>query len=119
MRIITGREMFYSSRSMSCQPTLRRKSPVARTSSSRAERYVTGDTIDVFAQGEVTGHKHQFVFRDAEMFRGGAGQVLRVLKDGAPLQHEEHSPIEFPAGLYERPVQVEHTDEDEPRIVAD
>ena len=84
-----------------------------------AKKEDTGKRDVVIAHGEVTGHKHQFVFRDAEMFRGGAGQVLRVLKDGAPLEHEEHSPIEFPAGIYERPVQVEHTDEDEPRIVAD
>jgi len=86
---------------------------------ANAKKEAIGRKNVIIAHGEVTGHKHQFVFRDAEMFRGGAGQVLRVLKDGAPLQHEEHSPIEFPAGLYERPVQVEHTDEDEPRIVAD
>lgn len=83
-----------------------------------AQKEDTGNSNVVIAHGESTGHKHQFVFRDAEMFRGGAGQVLKVLKD-AELLHEEHSPVKFAPGIYERPVQVEHTDDMEPRIVAD
>lgn len=83
-----------------------------------AEQVDTNGGNIVIALGEVTGHAHQFMFRDAEMFHGGAAQVIKVLKN-SPLKHEEHDPIKFKPGIYDRPLQVEHTDDQEPRIVAD
>lgn len=71
----------------------------------------------ILAHGEVTGHKHQFVFEDAEMMRGGG--AVRVLKDGALLKHEEHGAPAVPAGIYDLPLQVEWTDSDEPIAVQD
>ncbi len=82
-----------------------------------AAKEVTEGNV-VIAHGEVTGHKHQFMFRDAEMYRSGGAQVLKVLRE-AGLKHEEHTEIKFPPGIYDRPIQVEHSDDMEPRIVAD
>jgi hypothetical protein len=63
----------------------------------------------VVAEGEATGHKHQFRFRDAEMYRGGGGaQYIRALTD-APLTHEEHQTVVLPPGIYKRIQQVEYS----------
>jgi xanthine dehydrogenase molybdopterin-binding subunit B len=73
----------------------------------------------VLALGEATGHKHQFQFSDAEIYRtAGGAQLVHVLRDGAPLLHEEHSAAEMPQGFYERIEQVEYSPA-ELRAVAD
>lgn len=77
-------------------------------------------TAVVIAHGEVTGHKHQFMAesrvsylgRDTGLERFGIGAATDLL-------HEEHSAPTVPAGLYERPLQTEWSDDLEPRVVAD
>jgi hypothetical protein len=83
----------------------------------------TGDTGEVapaakpitLKEGEVTGHKHQFMAESRVSFLDAALAV------GAPalLRHEEHSPAQVTPGLYDLPLQVEWTDDLEPRAVAD
>jgi len=74
----------------------------------------------VIAYGEVTGHRHQFM-ADAKVSYLGreAGLDRYGVPAEARLLHEEHTAPAVPAGLYERPLQVEWTDEQEPRVVAD
>jgi len=63
----------------------------------------------VVAEGEATGHKHQFQFGDAEMYRGAGGaQFIHALKEAA-LGHEEHETVVLPPGIYKRIQQVEYT----------
>ncbi len=62
------------------------------------------------AYGEATGHHHTFEagavgFADEE--EGLANFV--TVEHGTFLKHQEHSPIEFPMGNYEKLVQVEDT----------
>lgn len=72
----------------------------------------------ILKYGEVTFHKHRFMAESRVSFLGRNAEQLAV---GAPsaLRHEEHAPATVPPGLYDLPDQVEHTDEDEPRVVAD
>jgi hypothetical protein len=85
----------------------------------------TGDaeTVDpaqvpvVLREGEVTGHKHQFQAESRVSFLGRNDAV--AVGAVAKLLHEEHSPAEVLPGIYDLPLQVEHTDADEPRVVAD
>lgn len=76
----------------------------------------------VLMAGEATGHHHAFYDRGVQVFardaKAARPEYLRVVKT-AYLKHEEHSPATLPPGLYRLPTQVEHTDEDEPRAVAD
>lgn len=76
----------------------------------------------VLQHGEATGHAHAFYDRGVQVFARDAKAVrpeyLRVVKT-AYLKHEEHSPATLPPGLYQLPTQVEHTDDDEPRVVED
>src|SRR5579863_3387577 len=75
------------------------------------------DGSTVLAHGEVTGHAHRFM-DDGEIVAGRARRQLTLMRTSA-LIHEEHSPIEIPAGRYDLPRQVEWTDDNEPRQVAD
>ena len=92
----------------------------------RTEQVVTGETEHhdngelVLAHGEVTGHKHRFVCDvDAgEVVASRAARQLTLVQTRA-LLHEEHSPIEIPAGRYDLPRQTEWTDDLEPRQVQD
>ena len=75
----------------------------------------------VLALGESTNHAHAISDSGAILFRGkGANddRFLRVLKP-VSLRHEEHAPIDLPQGLYRVRRQIEWTDADEPRVVAD
>jgi hypothetical protein len=83
-----------------------------------AEKVAPAKTPVVVREGEATGHKHQFMAESRVSFLGRAREKLAV---GAPaaLRHEEHSPATLVPGIYDLPVQVEHTDADEPRVVAD
>lgn len=95
----------------------------------------------VLMHGEVTGHAHAIADHTAGMaeakrlaaqaidlsqsrakarlLRGKDG--IRYLEVFAPvsLKHEEHTAHEIPIGVYEIPVQVEHTTERMLRQVAD
>lgn len=56
----------------------------------------------VLAEGEATGHRH-FLSGDARLFEltGDRGvRLCRVGGGGATLRHEEHGPINLPAGDY-------------------
>jgi hypothetical protein len=88
-----------------------------------------GDLI--LQHGEVTGHAHRIPSRHAKIFRteedrrfmkvGGAstrregfGQVEPVA-----LNHEEHSTVVIPVGLYEVTIHAEYEPGELPRQVAD
>jgi len=64
------------------------------------------------ALGEVTGHHHSFVeggvtaFADAE---DSLANFVSVTEPEAPLVHQEHEKIAFPAGEWESLKQVEDT----------
>jgi hypothetical protein len=74
----------------------------------------------VIAYGEVTGHSHQFMAEAKVSYLGREAGLDRYgVPATAKLLHEEHTAPAVPAGLYERPVQVEWQDSMEPRIVAD
>lgn len=81
---------------------------------------IPGDVI--LKHGEATGHMHSF--RGAEARKVYVRQTMKkerflhVVKT-AYLEHEEHSRIEVPPGIYAIPNQVEWSDDQEPRIVAD
>jgi hypothetical protein len=76
----------------------------------------------ILQHGEATGHCHAFYDGGVRVFardaKAARPEYLRVVKT-AYLRHEEHSPASLPPGLYRLPTQVEHTDEDEPRVVED
>ena len=66
----------------------------------------------ILAYGEVTGHVHA-IWNRAVMFRDdGLGQTfLRVEEGGTTVVHEEHAPVDLPAGNYEVVIQREYTPE--------
>ncbi len=66
----------------------------------------------VIAYGEVTGHTHAVAdLEAAEVLEIGEGLYVRVGEDGVSIQHQEHGPIELPAGDYEITIQREYTPE--------
>lgn len=79
----------------------------------------TGDRV-VLKEGEATGHAHAFYERERVSLHETArkDRHLKVVQT-AYLRHEEHTEAPIVPGIYDLPVQVEWTDEDEPRVVAD
>lgn len=73
----------------------------------------------VLALGEATGHRHRFADSSAVVADAPRVRQLRVVGGTSALLHEEHSPIEVPAGRYDLPRQVEWTDDLEPIAVKD
>lgn len=65
----------------------------------------------VLAHGEATGHAHAIALPEAAFLAKGAERFLRVPKK-AYLDHEEHSRIELPRGLYRVTRQVEYSPEE-------
>ena len=64
----------------------------------------------IVAYGEVTGHAHRVEdLTKAELLECGSGLYLRVGAEGVRLIHEEHAPINLPAGNYEIEIQREYT----------
>jgi hypothetical protein len=62
------------------------------------------------AHGEVTGHSHRIHEAGAaQLFRQGTFTYLLVTAAKATLVHEEHRPIELPAGVYRVWQQREYT----------
>jgi hypothetical protein len=87
------------------------------------------DGSAVIGRGEVTGHRHRFaledkvtLFRDDALARNVPDTLyvghIKVGAKGATLLHEEHDPIELPAGTYRIRRQREWTAE-QARIVED
>lgn len=76
----------------------------------------------VLAQGESRAHYH--AFRDIDnvkMYRTKEEKprLFLVVNNPQALMHEEHDPIEIPAGIHELFFQKEYTFEEEYRRVAD
>ncbi len=70
----------------------------------------------VLAYGEVTGHAHAILDREAELFTlpDTDDRFLRIMsKSGVSLVHEEHSAIPIPAGDYIVRHQREYTSADQ------
>lgn len=68
----------------------------------------------ILAYGEATGHHHSIASHDnVTLFRPddmpAGSMVLKVEGDAVTLEHQEHSPIEIPPGLYQVVIQVEET----------
>src|SRR5262245_24695823 len=61
----------------------------------------------VLAEGEVTGHAHAIAEPDARTFTFD-GQRYLLTKSIAQLVHEEHAPIELPAGSWRVVIQREY-----------
>ena len=59
------------------------------------------DAGRVLAHGEVTGHAHRLTGASDGLLVEIDGQLyLRVGEGGATITHEEHKPVEIPAGDY-------------------
>jgi hypothetical protein len=72
----------------------------------KAQPRLTG----ILAYGEVTGHAHRLEdLAKAEVLEVGKGLYLRVGEEGVRVIHEEHAPVELPAGNYEIEIQREYT----------
>lgn len=64
----------------------------------------------VLATGELTGHAHRIVERDAaQLFRAREELYLRVTGERATLVHQEHGPIVLGPGTYRVWRQREYT----------
>lgn len=61
----------------------------------------------VLAHGEATGHAHAIHERDARTFTH-AGERFLLTRSKAQLIHEEHGPIDVPAGAWRIVVQREY-----------
>lgn len=55
----------------------------------------------VLAEGEATGHKHQIIEGDAELYEHGGTLFLRVTSETAVLAHEEHAYQTIERGDYQ------------------
>ena len=73
----------------------------------------------ILKHGDATGHAHAFYQPGAQTFVTPQKERYLRLVEPLTLRHEEHTHIEIPPGVYRIPGQVEWTDENEPRIVAD
>lgn len=72
----------------------------------------------ILAEGEITGHAHRILERDAaELFRGADQLYLRVRGNGATLTHEEHRAISIPQGTYRVWIQREYTPREIRRVI--
>jgi hypothetical protein len=74
----------------------------------------------VIVEGEVTGHAHRVA--DGVIVRAGGRRFVAAGRaDGTPARvlHEEHAPVEVPAGLWEVWRQREYEPRREPRTVRD
>jgi hypothetical protein len=56
----------------------------------------------ILARGEVTGHSHSIDALFGRLFEGyRPGVCYLLLEEQSLLEHQEHSPISVPKGLYE------------------
>jgi hypothetical protein len=65
----------------------------------------------ILAYGEVTGHAHAILEKDAVLFDNGNGIRILSVESEAQLVHEEHSTIVLPKGNYEIRIQREYSPE--------
>ena len=72
----------------------------------------------ILAEGEATGHAHAFVEDDVEEYEAKGERYIRIVSSPRLLRHEEHAPIEVPAGWWKLRRQREYSPE-EIRRVAD
>lgn len=72
----------------------------------------------ILAYGEVTGHAHAVLEKDAVLFDNGKGTRILAVTSEAHLVHEEHGTIDLAPGRYRVVQQREYTQE-ELRNVAD
>ena len=84
--------------------------PVAKMSRHGLRKVRRDQGRIVLAYGEVTGHAHAILDASASLYEtaDAAERWLRVGKGGAVLVHEEHAPINLPAGDYEVRLQREY-----------
>jgi len=68
----------------------------------------------VLAEGEATGHAHAIHERDARTFTY-RGERFLLTRSKAQLVHEEHGPIDVPAGAWRVVIQREY----EPSLASD
>jgi hypothetical protein len=78
----------------------------------------------ILARGEVTGHSHTMSADRVRYFReDGSGGGIAFLRVGGSspvdLVHEEHAPLEIPAGTYRVIQQREYQPRSIPRTVID
>lgn len=66
----------------------------------------------ILALGEATGHKHEIVEGDAELFEEDGVLYLRVNSEEAKLAHPEHDAIAIPEGTYKVDHQREYAPEE-------
>lgn len=92
--------------------------PVDKLPVGAVEVTIEGDIV--LKYGEATGHAHRIADARGKVrvWDAGAERFLQVIET-ASLRHEEHGAIDIVPGLYHIPDQVEWTDEDELRVVAD
>ena len=98
----------------------------------------TTDGKLVLALGEATGHRHRIenvvavgpqaaaeiadaaiARAKARLWQTAAGDWYLQVNEAVPLDHEEHSALTIPPGIYELPVQVSWDSEHAARRVAD
>lgn len=65
----------------------------------------------ILAEGEATGHKHEIVEGDIELFEIEGTLYLRVKSEEAKLAHPEHKTIAIEKGTYEIDHQREYVPE--------
>lgn len=54
----------------------------------------------ILALGETSGHKHQFVSPQVQVFADRQGNQFVDVKERAMLQHEEHAHLQVPIGKF-------------------
>lgn len=62
----------------------------------------------VLAEGEVTGHKHQVVEGDADLFEKDGVLYLSIKSETAVIGHEEHEAQTLPKGDFKITIQREY-----------
>lgn len=92
-----------------------------------AAKQIPSDAVDitpkndrvVIKHGEATGHAHAFYRQPVRLYETPKEERFLRVVETSYLKHEEHSTVEVPPGIYKLPSQVEWTDDQEPRAVAD
>ena len=83
----------------------------------------------VIREGEVTGHLHEVVSKDAELYEGNPGRIygldlpngdmLLIAKNGISITHPEHKTLTMPKGDYVIRIQREYDEAEQHRRVMD
>ncbi len=74
----------------------------------------------IIAEGEATGHKHEVITGEAELYEDGGTLYLKVLSNEAELIHPDHNTVVLPKGDYKITTQREYVvGEEKYRAVTD